>query len=294
MTALTAHALASALDAVNNAVIGHAHNGYSSTAASVMDVASMLAVFAQAVADQLRQDTEARQYDIGDNTMRHVFAPAGLTNLSDLQAVVDQVETALSKPVAPSEPPEHGLCYINGELSYYNGEEHVPVIAIVPEESPHLVSTHGGPAHSVTWRVMLYGTQVHTANDRYPARRGFDVNSLEPPGGCVVLAERLRKAILAAPENAAPVANASLEVARLKLLLKAFRWVTQEGVTQWNLGAGMLNPIWSDIANALGDESTNELDPDAFKRYIAPIREEQQRALIAYTDMMRRGREKKD
>lgn len=35
-------------------------------------------------------------YNIGDRTMAAVFEPAGLKNLSDLQAVFDQVEIALS------------------------------------------------------------------------------------------------------------------------------------------------------------------------------------------------------
>lgn len=38
----------------------------------------------------------ATQFIVGDETMRRVFYPARLTNLSDLQAVLDAVEVALS------------------------------------------------------------------------------------------------------------------------------------------------------------------------------------------------------
>ncbi len=42
-------------------------------------------------------ETDPKKYNIGESTMRHVFTPAGITNISDLQAVFDQIETALSR-----------------------------------------------------------------------------------------------------------------------------------------------------------------------------------------------------
>ncbi|HCR0322779.1 TPA: hypothetical protein OMS40_003948 [Klebsiella aerogenes] len=36
------------------------------------------------------------KYNIGDATMRHIFTPTGMTNISDLQAVFDRVEVVLS------------------------------------------------------------------------------------------------------------------------------------------------------------------------------------------------------
>ncbi len=38
----------------------------------------------------------ARTYHVGPRTMEKVFAPFGLTNVSDLQAVLDAVEAALT------------------------------------------------------------------------------------------------------------------------------------------------------------------------------------------------------
>ncbi|MGG1954320.1 hypothetical protein [Enterobacter cloacae] len=35
-------------------------------------------------------------YNIGDATMRHIFTPAGITDVSDMQAVFDQIETVLA------------------------------------------------------------------------------------------------------------------------------------------------------------------------------------------------------
>ncbi|HBQ2933250.1 TPA: hypothetical protein L7V37_003274 [Klebsiella pneumoniae] len=46
------------------------------------------------------------KYNIGDATMRHIFTPTGMTNVSDMQAVFDRVEAVLvgmeqPEPVVP-------------------------------------------------------------------------------------------------------------------------------------------------------------------------------------------------
>ncbi|WP_352486728.1 hypothetical protein [Citrobacter sedlakii] len=46
--------------------------------------------------ERRKADLELKKYNIGNLTMRHVFDPAGITDVSDLQAVFEQVETALS------------------------------------------------------------------------------------------------------------------------------------------------------------------------------------------------------
>lgn len=46
-------------------------------------------------------DAEPAKYHIGDTTMQNVFKPTGMTDISDLQAVFDQVEIALNSPVIP-------------------------------------------------------------------------------------------------------------------------------------------------------------------------------------------------
>lgn len=45
-----------------------------------------------------RQDKSAKKYQIGDETYRRVFKAFGITNLSDMQAVLDAVESALVEP----------------------------------------------------------------------------------------------------------------------------------------------------------------------------------------------------
>lgn len=44
------------------------------------------------------QDEQTDRYTIGDLTYEKVFKAAGLTNLSDLQAVMDAVEAAIARP----------------------------------------------------------------------------------------------------------------------------------------------------------------------------------------------------
>lgn len=41
-------------------------------------------------------------YNIGDATMRHIFTPTGMTNVSDMQAVFDRVETVLAGMEQPA------------------------------------------------------------------------------------------------------------------------------------------------------------------------------------------------
>ncbi|MBN0949384.1 hypothetical protein JTL57_38060, partial [Pseudomonas aeruginosa] len=48
------------------------------------------------------------KYNIGDATMRHIFTPTGMTNVSDMQAVFDRVEAVLvgmeqPAPVVPDD-----------------------------------------------------------------------------------------------------------------------------------------------------------------------------------------------
>lgn len=52
--------------------------------------------------------TAPEKYNIGDATMRHIFTPTGMTNVSDMQAVFDRVEAVLvgmdqPAPVVPDE-----------------------------------------------------------------------------------------------------------------------------------------------------------------------------------------------
>jgi len=44
-----------------------------------------------------QQVSDDRRIDVGEQTMARVFRPAGLTNLSDMQAVMDAVEKALEE-----------------------------------------------------------------------------------------------------------------------------------------------------------------------------------------------------
>lgn len=44
------------------------------------------------------EEYKTKQFRIGPLTMAKVFAPAGLTNISDLQAVFNAMETALDSP----------------------------------------------------------------------------------------------------------------------------------------------------------------------------------------------------
>ncbi|MDC7312681.1 hypothetical protein QIV32_05110 [Enterobacter ludwigii] len=65
-------------------------------------------------------------YKIGDATMRHIFTPTGITDVSDMQAVFDQIETVLAgmwQPAPVSVPDEeqckpHPVMAVKGELGF--------------------------------------------------------------------------------------------------------------------------------------------------------------------------------
>lgn len=67
----------------------------------------VIEVYAAPSALQERREAEAeqRKYEIGESTMRRIFEPAGITDVSDLQIIFDQVENVLNSPVVPEEIP---------------------------------------------------------------------------------------------------------------------------------------------------------------------------------------------
>lgn len=67
----------------------------------------VIEVYAAPPALQERREAEAeqRKYEIGESTMRRIFEPAGITDVSDLQIIFDQVENVLNSPVVPEEIP---------------------------------------------------------------------------------------------------------------------------------------------------------------------------------------------
>lgn len=51
-------------------------------------------------------------YKIGDATMRHIFTPAGITDVSDMQAVFDQIETVLAGMWQPAPVVDEDLLHM--------------------------------------------------------------------------------------------------------------------------------------------------------------------------------------
>ncbi|MEX0517078.1 hypothetical protein AB3X26_10930 [Raoultella planticola] len=93
------------------------------------------------------------KYNIGDATMRHIFTPTGMTNVSDMQAVFDRVEAVFvgmeqPAPVVPdgllsmaASAIEDLLEHTDPNTSYYSGvwadvpgKLRAAMIAAVPQE----------------------------------------------------------------------------------------------------------------------------------------------------------------
>ncbi|MGU9778000.1 hypothetical protein ACV3J7_16675 [Salmonella enterica] len=75
-----------------------AQRDYSETLAEIAEGIRALPPNAGGCDRKCRQaETDPKKYNIGESTMRHVFTPAGIADISDLQVVFDQIETALSR-----------------------------------------------------------------------------------------------------------------------------------------------------------------------------------------------------
>lgn len=133
------------------------------------------------------------QYNVGDFTMEMVFKPTGMTNLSDMQAVLDQVEVALGQALHP--PGE--MVIANGEPAVHDGEDFAPLVNIESRISPEPVKTHGGFARSVTWSVKIGDVIVMTANERYPL--SVSITACKPPYEITELANNLKTALGSLP-----------------------------------------------------------------------------------------------
>ncbi|MFH2533781.1 hypothetical protein ABK696_24885 [Klebsiella pneumoniae] len=61
------------------------------------------------------------KYNIGDATMRHIFTPTGMTNVSDMQAVFDRVEAVLVGMEQPAPVVLDGYVMVPLRLTAENG-----------------------------------------------------------------------------------------------------------------------------------------------------------------------------
>ncbi|HDK6402384.1 TPA: hypothetical protein M4198_003053 [Klebsiella variicola] len=61
------------------------------------------------------------KYNIGDATMRHIFTPTGMTNVSDMQAVFDRVEAVLVGMNQPAPVVPDGYVMVPMRLTAENG-----------------------------------------------------------------------------------------------------------------------------------------------------------------------------
>lgn len=62
------------------------------------------------------------KYNIGDATMRHIFTPTGMTNVSDMQAVFDRVEAVLVGMEQPAPVmPDKMTAIVKDEAEFVEG-----------------------------------------------------------------------------------------------------------------------------------------------------------------------------
>ncbi|BEC83601.1 hypothetical protein VEE60_12020 [Escherichia coli] len=106
-------------------------------------------------------------YKIGDATMQHIFTPTGITDVSDMQAVFDQIETVLAgmwQP-APVSVPDEWKQWIADAVEYLEGglEADGELEAEGSIEAKRLLSRRA---------AMLQGSEPVTTTNKLPEETG--------------------------------------------------------------------------------------------------------------------------
>ena len=69
----------------------------------------------------IKEQPAPEKYNIGDATIRHIFTPTGMTNVSDMQAVFDRVEAVLVGMEQPAPVVPDGYVMVPMRLTAENG-----------------------------------------------------------------------------------------------------------------------------------------------------------------------------
>lgn len=69
----------------------------------------------------IKAQSAPEKYNIGDATIRHIFTPTGMTNVSDMQAVFDRVEAVLVGMEQPAPVVPDGYVMVPMRLTAENG-----------------------------------------------------------------------------------------------------------------------------------------------------------------------------
>ncbi|CAN7301136.1 hypothetical protein LJR221_001498 [Agrobacterium tumefaciens] len=157
-----------ALDAERGNVAREARR-YASFYPEASDGRNTFIMFAEYVESRLEVPLEV--FTIGDNTMSRVFKPSGLTNLHDLQAVLNAVEKVLSddEPVAAMTTDYLGCEYVSMDVS---GIE--KIAASGSEGSTEVIYLYDKPQQDVE-RGQLFGPYAHLNGNRHLAEDEWTV-----------------------------------------------------------------------------------------------------------------------
>lgn len=114
-------------------------------------------------------------YSIGDATMRHIFTPTGMTNVSNMQAVFDQVETVLAGmeqpvPVVPDAGPSFDA--MMRALDAFYADDDVPERAMLAAFKILLADVRSKPAPVVRDEMLLQNLETRINSLEIGEREG--------------------------------------------------------------------------------------------------------------------------
>lgn len=159
----------------------------------MMQLSNELAEMKRKCAEQ----ASTKKYNVGEATMRHIFTPTGLTNVHDMQAVFDRVETVLGgmeRKCSAFESGEYGFfayCPQHGEEIFKKREDAIEFCNEAIEDYRQVNAEEGcdeKEVRRVCWGVIMQaGTDVAIDDD------GHIDYALNPVLGTVEVIEMAKK-----------------------------------------------------------------------------------------------------
>jgi hypothetical protein len=217
--------------------------------------------------DAPSQEADTHQYLVGDLTFKHVFQAAKLTNMADMQAVLDAVENALAASSNPEPMPakddSDDVVLSNGERAVVSGdglgvvcddaEQHRSVAAAQAIRSAFFTSVSGEKPHR--YHLSLAYPTIEAMHEAEDAIKAWAKSFLEPDGAIKRTTPQEREAWMSDPlslDAGLPPTNQAGNADSLALIQRMANRETDPGgcldIVSWLIEADRIAALAQDEA----------------------------------------------